>query len=209
MRKILQMPAAFYQEHTVEAGCDEAGRGCLAGPVFAAAVILPTDFFHPDLNDSKQLSAARRERLRPIIEKEALAWAVTPVSPAEIDEVNILWASVIGMQRSVDKLAVRPELILVDGNKFRPYQDPTTGSIIPHKCIVHGDALFASISAASILAKTHRDEYMKKAALEYPEYGWDRNMGYPTAEHRRAIEKFGPCPLHRRSFALLPEPTLF
>jgi len=203
------MPAAFYQEHTVEAGCDEAGRGCLAGPVFAAAVILPTDFFHPDLNDSKQLSAARRERLRPIIEKEALAWAVTPVSPAEIDEVNILWASVIGMQRSVDKLAVRPELILVDGNKFRPYQDPTTGSIIPHKCIVHGDALFASISAASILAKTHRDEYMKKAALEYPEYGWDRNMGYPTAEHRRAIEKFGPCPLHRRSFALLPEPTLF
>jgi len=203
------MPAPFFRENTIEAGCDEAGRGCLAGPVFAAAVILPADFFHPDLNDSKQLSASKRERLRPIIEKEAVAWAVTPVSPSEIDELNILWASVIGMQRSVDALTVRPELILVDGNKFRPYKDPTTGTVIPHKCLVHGDALYGSISAASILAKTHRDEYMKKASVEYPEYGWDRNMGYPTAEHRRAIEQYGPCPLHRRSFTLLDEPKLF
>jgi len=203
------MPAPFLNENLIEAGCDEAGRGCLAGPVFAAAVILPQGFFHPDLNDSKQLSAAGREKLRPIIEREAVAWAVTPVSPEEIDGLNILWASVTGMQRSIDSLAVRPEFILVDGNKFRPYKDPSTGKVIPHRCIVHGDALFASISAASILAKTHRDEYMKKMAAEYPMYGWERNMGYPTAEHRRAIEQYGPCPLHRRSFTLLPEPTLF
>lgn len=203
------MPAPYFSKNTIEAGCDEAGRGCLAGPVFAAAVILPPDFFHPDLNDSKQISASKRERLRPIIEAEALAWAVTPVSPEEIDQLNILWASITGMQRSLDSLSIRPELILVDGNRFRLYRDPATGSVIPHKCIVHGDALYASISAASILAKTHRDEYMKKAALEYPVYGWDRNMGYPTAEHRRAIEQYGPCPLHRRSFTLLPEPTLF
>ncbi|MBQ0006314.1 MAG: ribonuclease HII, partial [Alistipes sp.] len=166
-------------------------------------------FHHPSLNDSKQLSARKREELRPIIEENSLAWAVTEVSPAEIDEINILWASVAGMQRSIDRLPLRPELILVDGNRFRPYRDPISNSIIPHKCIVHGDALYASISAASILAKTYRDEYMKKMALEYPEYGWDRNMGYPTPEHRNAIERFGPSPLHRRTFRLLPDPTLF
>lgn len=203
------MPAPFFKPNTIEAGCDEAGRGCLAGPVFAAAVILPPGFHHPTLNDSKQLTPGERERLRPIIEEHSLAWAVTEVGPQEIDEINILWASVVGMQRSIDKLSLRPELILVDGNKFRPYRDPTSGSVIPHKCIVHGDALYASISAASILAKTYRDEYMKKMALEYPEYGWERNMGYPTREHRMAIERFGPSPLHRRTFKLLPDPTLF
>jgi len=203
------MLSPFLNPHTIEAGCDEAGRGCLAGPVFAAAVILKEGFSHPDLNDSKQLSARKREMLRHIIENEALAWAVTAVSPEEIDTINILWASVTGMMRSLDSLVVRPEFILVDGNKFKPYTDHGTGKTIPHKCIVHGDALYASIAAASILAKTHRDEYMKAQAALYPEYGWEKNMGYPTREHREAIARFGPTPLHRKSFTLLPDPTLF
>lgn len=202
------MLASYYSNY-IEAGCDEAGRGPLAGPVYAAAVILPKDFEHPLLNDSKQLSEKVRMELRPIIEREAIAWAVTAVSAEEIDEINILRASITGMQRSLDKLQVRPEFIIVDGNKFSPYQDPALGAIIPHKCFVKGDGKYASIAAASVLAKTYRDEFMREAALKYPQYGWDRNFGYPTAEHRAAIEKYGPSPLHRKTFKLLPDPELF
>lgn len=193
----------------IEAGCDEAGRGPLAGPVFAAAVILPKNFEHPLLNDSKQLSEKVRLELRPLIEREALAWAVTAVSAEEIDSINILRASITGMQRSLDKLSLRPEFIIVDGNKFSPYQDSASGAIIPHKCFVKGDGRFASIAAASVLAKTYRDDFMREAALKYPQYGWDRNFGYPTAEHRQAIAQYGPTPLHRKTFRLLPEPELF
>ena len=188
----------------VEAGCDEAGRGPLAGAVFAAAVILPEGFSAPRLNDSKQMSEKDRDAMREVIEREAVAWAVEEVSPEEIDALNILWASVVGMQRAVLRLAVRPEWLLIDGNRWRPlkgYQAVT---------VVHGDATYASIAAASVLAKTHRDEYMRKLALEYPEYGWDRNFGYPTPEHIEAIRRYGYTPLHRKSFhpkAL--EPTLF
>lgn len=202
------MLLSYYSEF-VEAGCDEAGRGPLAGPVFAAAVILPKGWEHPLLNDSKQLSAKVREELRPVIEKEALAWAVTAVSAEEIDKINILRASITGMQRSLDKLSVRPEFIIVDGNKFSPYLDSARGANIPFKCFVKGDGRFASIAAASVLAKTYRDDFMREAALKYPQYGWDRNFGYPTAEHREAIARFGPTPLHRKSFKLLPEPELF
>ena len=188
----------------VEAGCDEAGRGPLAGAVFAAAVILPEGFSDPRLNDSKQMSEKDRDAMREVIEREAVAWAVEEVSPEEIDALNILWASVVGMQRAVLRLAVRPEWLLIDGNRWRSlkgYQAVT---------VVHGDATYASIAAASVLAKTHRDEYMRKLALEYPEYGWDRNFGYPTPEHIEAIRRYGYTPLHRKSFhpkAL--EPTLF
>lgn len=177
-----------------EAGCDEAGRGCLAGPVACAAVILPPGFECPGLNDSKQLSEARRNRLRPIIEAEALAWAVVMVSPEEIDSINILNASVTGMQRALDALTVRPEHILVDGNRFRPYGG------IPYTTVVKGDATYMSIAAASVLAKTHRDEYMRRAAEDFPGYGWEKNMGYPTRDHREALLRLGLSPLHRRSF---------
>ena len=188
----------------LEAGCDEAGRGPLAGPVFAAAVILPDGFSHPLLNDSKQMSAHSREVLRPIIEKEALAWAVEEVSVEEIDTLNILWASITGMQRAVKRLSLKPDLLLIDGNRFRPFED------YRYETIVHGDATYASIAAASVLAKTWRDEYMTRLAGQYPEYGWDRNMGYPTAEHIAAIRKYGYTPHHRRSFHPKElEPTLF
>ena len=188
----------------IEAGLDEAGRGPLAGPVFAAAVILPRDFHHPLLNDSKQMSEKARETLRPIIESEAISWAVEAVSPEEIDELNILGASITGMQRAVRRLAVRPQLLLVDGNKFRPFDG------YAYKTVVHGDATYASIAAASVLAKTWRDEYMRQLAKEYPQYGWDRNMGYPTHEHIEAIKAFGMTLYHRKSFHPKElEPTLF
>lgn len=181
-----------------EAGTDEAGRGCLSGPVTAAAVILPKDFHHPVLNDSKQLTEKQRYMLRPIIEKEAIAWAVTHVSPEEIDEINILNASILGMHRSIDQLRQRPDFIAVDGNKFKSYQD------IPHHCQVKGDATYMNIAAASVLAKTYRDDRMKELAVEFPEYGWERNAGYPTKQHRDAIRAYGATPHHRKSFQLLP-----
>ncbi|MCQ2158217.1 MAG: ribonuclease HII [Bacteroidales bacterium] len=192
----------------LEAGCDEAGRGPLAGPVYAAAVILPPDFHHPLLNDSKQLSRKAREILRPIIEREAVTWTVEAVSPEEIDELNILWASVTGMQRAVLRLDPRPDFILVDGNRFRPFD--TYSGPDKYRTIVHGDATFRSIAAASILAKTYRDDFMCELSKLFPEYGWDRNMGYPTREHIEAIKRHGFTPWHRKSFhpeAL--EPTLF
>lgn len=191
----------------IEAGCDEAGRGPLAGPVFAAAVILPEDFRHPLLDDSKKMTARHRDEVREVIEKEAISWAVEEVSPAEIDELNILWASVTGMQRAVLRLNPRPDFLLIDGNRFRPFGTYTAKD---YATIVKGDATYASIAAASVLAKTWRDEYMKKIALEYPEYGWDRNMGYPTPEHIAAIRKYGYTPYHRMSFHPKElEPTLF
>ncbi|GAB5554117.1 MAG: ribonuclease HII [Saprospiraceae bacterium] len=184
----------------IEAGCDEAGRGCLAGPVYAAAVILPKDFAHPLLNDSKQLTEKQRLAARPIIEAEALAWAVTPVPPTEIDEVNILNASYLAMHRSVAQLKIRPELLLIDGNRFKPFED------IPFECIIKGDGKYMSIAAASILAKTYRDEYMAKIGEAYPVYQWKKNKGYPTKVHRDAIRQHGATPHHRRSFRLLPFP---
>lgn len=188
----------------IEAGCDEAGRGPLAGPVFAAAVILPKDFRHPLLNDSKKMTEKARETLRPIIEKEAVAWAVEMVSAEEIDTINILNASITGMQRAVRRLCVKPEYLLIDGNRFKPFDG------YEYQCVVKGDAKFASIAAASVIAKTYRDEYMRKLAQEYPQYGWERNMGYPTKEHIAAIIKHGYTPHHRKSFHLKQlEPTLF
>lgn len=189
----------YYQSAAVEAGCDEAGRGCLAGAVYAAAVILPPDFSHPLLNDSKQLTERHRETLRPIIEAEAIAWAVAAVSPAEIDRINILQASFLAMHRAIDQLAERPELLLIDGNRFAPYLG------IPHHCIVKGDAKYRSIAAASILAKTHRDAHMHALAQAYPQYGWTDNKGYPTRAHRAAIQAHGTTPHHRLSFKLLPD----
>ena len=193
----------YLHEDLIEAGCDEAGRGPLAGPVYAAAVILPKDFHHPLLNDSKKMTEKARETLRPIIEREALAWAVVEVSAEEIDTINILNASITGMQRAVRKLSIRPEFLLIDGNRFKPCDG------IPHQCVVKGDATFASIAAASVLAKTYRDEHMRRLAKEFPQYGWDRNMAYPTREHRAAIEKYGITPHHRLSYKLLEDPTLF
>lgn len=187
----------------IEAGCDEAGRGCLAGPVTAAAVILPPDFENELLNDSKQLTERQRDQLRPIIEREAVAWAVAMVSPQEIDRINILAASILAMHRAIDQLAVRPEALLIDGNRFRPYPG------IPHTTIVKGDGKMMSIAAASVLAKTHRDELMRRLAADYPQYGWDRNKGYPTREHRAAIAVHGTTPHHRLTFQLLEQPTLF
>ena len=183
-----------------EAGCDEAGRGCLCGPVSCAAVILPEDFDAPELNDSKQLTAAAR--LREQIEREAVAWAVVMVDAEEIDRINILNASITGMQRALDALAVRPDHILVDGNRFRPYLDPVRMMDIPYHTVVKGDATYMSIAAASILAKTHRDELMKRYAAEYPGYGWESNMGYPTKAHYAALAQSGPTPLHRKTFNL-------
>lgn len=185
-----------------EAGCDETGRGCLCGPVSCAAVILPEDFDAPELNDSKQLTAAARERLREQIEREAVAWAVVMVDAEEIDRINILNASITGMQRALDALAVRPDHILVDGNRFRPYLDPVRMMDIPYHTVVKGDATYMSIAAASILAKTHRDELMKRYAAEYPGYGWESNMGYPTKAHYAALAQSGPTPLHRKTFNL-------
>ncbi|MDY6293662.1 MAG: ribonuclease HII [Bacteroidales bacterium] len=193
----------YLQEGRVEAGCDEAGRGCLAGPVTAAAVILPPDFSNELLNDSKQLTEHQRDTLRPIIEREALAWAVAMVSPQEIDTINILRASLTAMHRALDQLTVRPEHILVDGNRFIPYSN------IPFTTIIKGDGKMMSIAAASVLAKTHRDEYMRRIALEYPHYGWEKNKGYPTRDHRAAILAHGISPYHRKSFNLVGQLSLF
>lgn len=191
------------QEGRIEAGCDEAGRGCLAGPVAAAAVILPADFHNDLLNDSKKLTERQREKLRPIIEREALAWCVVMVSADEIDKINILNASIIGMHRAVDGLSIRPEHLLIDGNKFRPYPG------IDHTTVVKGDGKYMSIAAASILAKTHRDEYMMRIAEQHPEYRWDKNKGYPTKDHREAILRHGICDHHRRTFGPCLQPSLF
>lgn len=195
------MLKAYLDKHLVEAGCDEAGRGCLAGPVFAAAVILPKAFKNKWLNDSKQLSEQLRYELREVIEKEAEHWAVAQVSNTEIDEINILNASFLGMHRALDQLAQQPQQLLIDGNRFKPYKQ------IPHHCIIKGDSKYLSIAAASILAKTYRDDYMKEAAERYPQYGWHSNMGYPTPAHRQAIREHGTTPLHRLSFRLLPAQT--
>ena len=190
-----------------EAGCDEAGRGPLAGPVYAAAVILPEGFRHPLLNDSKQMTEKAREELRPIIEAEAVAWAVEAVNPEEIDRLNILWASVTGMQRAVLLLDPAPAFLLVDGNKFRPFGPYGFNDF---RTVVHGDATYASIAAASVLAKTHRDAFMRELSRQYPEYGWDSNMGYPTPGHIEAIRRFGYTPWHRKSFHVKElEPALF
>jgi ribonuclease HII len=186
----------FYNQHVTEAGLDEAGRGCLAGPVVAAAVILPKTYQHNWLNDSKQLSKSQREQLRIEIERDALAWAVAEVSNQEIDEINILKASFKAMHLAVDKLLVNPEHLLIDGNRFVPYPQ------IPHTCIVKGDTKFLSIAAASILAKTYRDDLMERLAIEYPHYGWEHNAGYPTIKHRKSIEQFGTTPYHRMTFRL-------
>ena len=186
----------------LEAGTDEAGRGCLAGPVVAAAVILPDNFTHPYLNDSKQLSERRRMELREVIKAEAVAWAIAMVSPAEIDEINILQASITAMHRARAQLTPQPGAVAVYGNRFRPY------GTIPYNTYVKGDGRFANIAAASVLAKTERDLYMTAAAGQYPQYGWAENKGYPTAAHRHAIELYGTTPLHRLSFRLLPQPTI-
>ena len=177
-----------------EAGCDEAGRGCLAGPVFAAAVILPDNFKNELLNDSKKLTEKQRNELRRVIEKEALSWSVATVNAQEIDDINILNASFLAMHRAIEKLNVTPDYLLIDGNRFKPYKK------IPHHCIIKGDGKYLSIAAASILAKTHRDEFMKKIAVEYPDYFWEKNKGYPTLQHKMAIQKHGFTPYHRRTF---------
>ena len=183
-----------YQTELLEAGCDEAGRGCLAGSVFAAAVILPPDFYHPLLNDSKQMTERQRNLLRPIIEREAVAWAVAEVTAARIDEINILKASIEGMNIAAASLKVAPEFLAIDGNRFISHNG------LPYKCIVKGDGKYANIAAASVLAKTHRDEYMMRLHEEFPNYGWNRNKGYPTKEHRLAIREYGLTPYHRLSF---------
>ena len=193
------MLAINFSGFSLEVGTDEAGRGCLAGPVVAAAVILPADFSHPFLNDSKQLSEKKRQELRPIIEENALAFAVSFVWQDEIDKINILQASITAMHRAIDALKITPEFIIVDGNKFRKYQQ------IPHQTIVKGDTKYLSIAAASILAKTYRDEYMEKIHQEFPNYFWVKNKGYPTIDHRNAIREFGATIHHRKTFKLLPE----
>ncbi|MEN8116940.1 MAG: ribonuclease HII [Bacteroidota bacterium] len=189
----------FYKKNTIEAGCDEAGRGCLAGPVFAASVILPPGFKNDLLNDSKKLTEKQRYQLRPIIEEEAVSWAVEMVDNHEIDEINILNASFVAMNRAVTKLGVKPEHLLIDGNRFRPQVE------IPFTCMVKGDGRFYSIAAASVLAKTYRDDFMEKIHVEFPQYDWNKNKGYPTKKHRAAIKEFGTTPYHRMSFRLLNE----
>jgi len=193
------MLAPFLHKDLTEAGLDEAGRGCYAGPVFAAAVILPKGFYHPLLNDSKQLNEKQRDLLRPIIEKESIAFAVASVDNNDIDTINILQASFTAMHLSVARLKITPEFLLIDGNRFKPYSN------IPHQCVVKGDGKYASIAAASILAKTWRDEFMQKIHAEFPQYGWDKNKGYGTATHRKAIDVYGLCSYHRKSFNILPE----
>ncbi len=227
-----------YSGSLTEAGCDEAGRGPLAGPVYAAAVVLPEGFNHPLLNDSKQMTEKQRDLLREVIESRAVSWAVVAVSPQEIDSMDILRCSILGMHRALDLLTTDFQMVLVDGNKFFPYAphrsaadpfftprkaavskgksgyvssaeaDPVRGTTA-HRCIVKGDGKYTAIAAASVLAKTHRDEYMRRIAREYPMYGWDVNMGYPTAEHREAIARYGVSPYHRKSFRLLPDAELF
>lgn len=187
----------YYNDYAIEAGCDEAGRGCLAGSVFAAAVIFPVDYHNADLNDSKQLSARRRYALREVIERDATAWAVGIVTPEEIDHINILNASILAMHRALDKLAVRPQAVIVDGNRFKPY------GTLPYTTIVKGDGKYLSIAAASILAKTFRDDYMDELDEKYPQYDWKSNKGYPTRKHREAISRYGTTPYHRMSFNLL------
>lgn len=192
------MLRSSFDKVKVEAGCDEAGRGCLAGPVVAAAVVLPKDYKHKVLNDSKQLKEAQRMKLRTEIMENAISYGIGMASHNEIDEINILNASYLAMQRAVDQLSVRPELLLVDGNRYKPHND------IPFECIIKGDGIFYSIAAASVLAKTYRDEFMRNLAVEYPHYGWETNVGYPTQRHRKAIREHGVSPFHRLSFQLLP-----
>ena len=192
----------FYHPSLIEAGCDEAGRGCLAGSVYAAAVILPPDYSNPDLNDSKQLTEKRRYALREVIQSDAIAWAVGIVTAEEIDKINILNASILAMHRALDGLSVRPEAIIIDGNRFKPYHD------LPYATIVKGDGKYLSIAAASILAKTYRDDYMNGLAEEYPQYDWHGNKGYPTKKHREAIKQYGITPYHRHSFNLLGDTQL-
>ena len=196
-KKSTHLLQSHYYDGLIEAGCDEAGRGCLAGSVYAAAVILPQNYSHPYLNDSKQLTEKRRIILRKDIEKDAIAWAVGVVSPEEIDEINILKASFLAMHRAIDQLKVRPEALIIDGNRFTPYQN------LPYTPIVKGDSKYLSIAAASILAKTYRDEYMEELHSQYPQYEWSKNKGYPTVAHREAIKKYGTTPFHRMSFNLL------
>lgn len=196
------LSSLFNNRGLVEAGCDEAGRGCLAGSVFAAAVIFPPDYRNERLNDSKQLSAKRRYALREEVQRDAVAWAVASVSPREIDRINILNASILAMHRALDRLAVRPEFVIVDGNRFKPYRQ------LPYETIVKGDGKYLSIAAASILAKTYRDDYMRELHVEMPYYGWDRNAGYPTREHRQAILTHGVTPYHRLSFGDLSQGQL-
>lgn len=196
------MLKSHYYEGKIEAGCDEAGRGCLAGSVYAAAVILPEDYQNELLNDSKQLTERRRYQLREIIERDAVAWAVGIVTPEEIDKINILNASILAMHRALDQLRVRPEAVIVDGNRFKPYQK------LPYTTIVKGDGKYLSIAAASILAKTYRDDYMNRLAEEYPQYDWISNKGYPTKKHREAIKQYGITPYHRKSYNLLGDGQL-
>ena len=200
--KCSDMLASHYYEGKIEAGCDEAGRGCLAGSVYAAAVILPDGYQNELLNDSKQLSEKKRYQLREIIERDAVAWAVGIVTPDEIDQINILNASILAMHRALDQLKVRPEAIIVDGNRFKPYKK------LPHTTIVKGDGKYLAIAAASILAKTYRDDYMNQLAEEYPQYDWLSNKGYPTRKHREAIKQFGITPYHRKSYNLLGDGQL-
>ena len=201
-----------YYTGKVEAGCDEAGRGCLAGSVYAAAVIFPEDYQNAELNDSKQLTARRRKLLRDIIQRDAVAWAVGVVTPEEIDRINILNASILAMHRALDQLQVRPEAIIVDGNRFKPYRAPITNNnapvIVPHTTIVKGDGKYLSIAAASILAKTYRDDYMDELAQQYPQYDWLSNKGYPTKKHREAIRQYGITPYHRKTFNMLGDGQL-
>ena len=204
------MLASHYYTGKVEAGCDEAGRGCLAGSVYAAAVIFPEDYQNDELNDSKQLTDKRRKQLREIIQRDAVAWAVGIVSPEEIDRINILNASILAMHRALDQLTVRPEAIIVDGNRFKPYRPVVDGSAvnIPHTTIVKGDGKYLSIAAASILAKTYRDDYMDQLAEEFPQYDWLSNKGYPTKKHREAIRQYGITPYHRKTFNMLGDGQL-
>jgi len=196
LKLVQHMLKSSFTHNLIEAGCDEAGRGCLAGSVYAAAVILPEDYFNPLLNDSKKLTAGEREKLRVIIENEAIAWSVASVDNEEIDQINILNASILAMHKALEKLIIAPEFILVDGNRFKPFRD------IPHQTIIKGDGIYLSIAAASVLAKTHRDEYMMKLHDIYAEYGWNRNKGYPTLEHRKTILRLGLSPFHRRTFSV-------
>jgi len=197
------MLLSYFTKDLIEAGCDEAGRGCLAGPVFAAAVILPKDYENKFLNDSKKLSDKQRRTLRPIIEKDAIAWAVATIDNEEIDQINILNASIKAMQQAVSQLTTKPQLLLIDGNRFKKYKD------IPHQCIIRGDSIYLSIAAASILAKTYRDDFMISIHKQYPDYNWAQNKGYPTKAHRLAIQKIGICPFHRKTFNISQQLALF